>query len=393
MPRYYRKHLCDYRGWKLLVKGWPSGSSHLLPFGWPRGKLTLVPYGWAMGKSKFVSDVKLPALSILMWPGTVATIPSGWVLCNGSNGTPNLHNKHIIGAGGSFAKGSTGGGETFSVSAASGGSHTGTTFTGGGGTLVGGANKGAVSNGAHAHSLTASLGLPLSNLTRFIMSLDRKRIPFGAVCLSLRPSPLKGQAVHSDSVGKFFLGKTDGSVGSVGAADRTLSGTWSSAGSHQHTTGAGQSGEGSGYYDVSSGAHAPAWSGTLDQQPRHCWALPVLIGSSQFSFDKMVCYYNGLLSDLLGPWTLASDLIDTFIRGTDQSSLIGSLDGSNDDYSLSTSTTHSASHTHQGSSTAATITTGAVYHTTNTWSHSHPVTATVKVVPPYHALYQIICDL
>jgi microcystin-dependent protein len=35
---------------------------------------------------------------IMMWSGTVATIPSGWYLCNGSNSTPDLRNKFIIGA-------------------------------------------------------------------------------------------------------------------------------------------------------------------------------------------------------------------------------------------------------------------------------------------------------
>jgi microcystin-dependent protein len=35
---------------------------------------------------------------IMMWSGTIATIPSGWVLCNGSSGTPDLRNRFIIGA-------------------------------------------------------------------------------------------------------------------------------------------------------------------------------------------------------------------------------------------------------------------------------------------------------
>ena len=35
---------------------------------------------------------------IMMWSGTVATIPSGWLLCNGTSGTPDLRNKFIIGA-------------------------------------------------------------------------------------------------------------------------------------------------------------------------------------------------------------------------------------------------------------------------------------------------------
>jgi len=33
-----------------------------------------------------------------MWSGTIASIPSGWVLCNGSNNTPDLRNRFIIGA-------------------------------------------------------------------------------------------------------------------------------------------------------------------------------------------------------------------------------------------------------------------------------------------------------
>lgn len=35
---------------------------------------------------------------IMMWSGTVATIPSGWLLCDGTSGTPDLRNKFIIGA-------------------------------------------------------------------------------------------------------------------------------------------------------------------------------------------------------------------------------------------------------------------------------------------------------
>jgi len=31
-----------------------------------------------------------------MWSGTIATIPSGWALCNGSNGTPDLRNHFVI---------------------------------------------------------------------------------------------------------------------------------------------------------------------------------------------------------------------------------------------------------------------------------------------------------
>ncbi len=34
----------------------------------------------------------------MLWSGTIATIPSGFVLCNGSNSTPDLRNLFVVGA-------------------------------------------------------------------------------------------------------------------------------------------------------------------------------------------------------------------------------------------------------------------------------------------------------
>jgi len=54
----------------------------------------------------------IPLGSILMWKGT--TIPDGWSLCNGDNGTPNLSDKFILGKG-SKTIGSTGGSATVAL--------------------------------------------------------------------------------------------------------------------------------------------------------------------------------------------------------------------------------------------------------------------------------------
>ena len=54
-----------------------------------------------------------PVGGIIMWSG--ATVPSGWFLCDGNNGTPNLKDRFIIGSGGSFATGATGGSTTISA--------------------------------------------------------------------------------------------------------------------------------------------------------------------------------------------------------------------------------------------------------------------------------------
>ena len=46
---------------------------------------------------------------IMLWSGTVATIPTGWLLCNGSSGTPDLRNRFVVGAGSTYSVDATGG--------------------------------------------------------------------------------------------------------------------------------------------------------------------------------------------------------------------------------------------------------------------------------------------
>jgi len=71
---------------------------------------------------------------IMLWSGSTGTVPSGWALCNGANGTPNLRDRFIVGAGGSYAVNATGG----SANA----------------TLPSHSHSGATSNGgAHTHSV------------------------------------------------------------------------------------------------------------------------------------------------------------------------------------------------------------------------------------------------
>jgi microcystin-dependent protein len=46
---------------------------------------------------------------IIMWSGSIASIPSGWLLCDGSSGTPDLRNRFVVGAGSTYAVNATGG--------------------------------------------------------------------------------------------------------------------------------------------------------------------------------------------------------------------------------------------------------------------------------------------
>jgi hypothetical protein len=51
----------------------------------------------------------LPHGVIVMWNGTLDAIPDGWALCDGSNGTPDLRNRFVMGVGAAEYLGRTGG--------------------------------------------------------------------------------------------------------------------------------------------------------------------------------------------------------------------------------------------------------------------------------------------
>jgi len=51
----------------------------------------------------------IPSGLISLWSGSVGSIPSGWLLCNGSSGTPDLRDRFIVGAGSTYAVAATGG--------------------------------------------------------------------------------------------------------------------------------------------------------------------------------------------------------------------------------------------------------------------------------------------
>jgi len=46
---------------------------------------------------------------IMLWAGEVVDIPAGWTLCDGSNDTPDLRDKFIVGAGDAYNPGDEGG--------------------------------------------------------------------------------------------------------------------------------------------------------------------------------------------------------------------------------------------------------------------------------------------
>jgi len=74
------------------------------------------------GQINGISSV--PAGAILLWSGAVGAIPTGWVICDGTNSTPDLRDRFVVGAGSTYSVGATGGAATVTLSVAEMPSHT-----------------------------------------------------------------------------------------------------------------------------------------------------------------------------------------------------------------------------------------------------------------------------
>jgi microcystin-dependent protein len=73
--------------------------------------------GWRHARQRF----GVPSGTIVMWSGSIASIPSGWALCDGQTvsgtATPDLRNRFIVGAGNSYGVGATGGADQITLTA------------------------------------------------------------------------------------------------------------------------------------------------------------------------------------------------------------------------------------------------------------------------------------
>ena len=94
----------------------------------------------------------VPAGVILLWSGSIASIPSGWNLCDGTNGTPYLRNRFVVAAGDTYAVGATGGADSVTLDASQMPAHT-HTFSGSTNTT-----------GAHTHTVAAGNSSGGSNI-------------------------------------------------------------------------------------------------------------------------------------------------------------------------------------------------------------------------------------
>ena len=73
-------------------------------------------YNSSTGVMSFSAPSAFVQGMIILWSGNTGNIPTGFVLCDGNNGTPNLTDRFVVGAGAAYSPGATGGNDQQTLS-------------------------------------------------------------------------------------------------------------------------------------------------------------------------------------------------------------------------------------------------------------------------------------
>jgi len=129
---------------------------------------------------------------IIIWSGSVASIPAGWLLCNGSSSTPDLRDRFVVGAGSTYAVGATGGSATASLPSHT---HTATvtdpghnhTTTAAAGAFSGNSGTGVfIGNDANAVTGTRVTSITVANSTEGVSPTNANLPPYYALCYIMK---------------------------------------------------------------------------------------------------------------------------------------------------------------------------------------------------------------
>ena len=142
--------------------------------------------------------VVMPSGGIILWSGSVATIPSGWYLCNGQTvgalTTPDLRDKFIVGAGSTYAVAATGGSANAIVVSHthtatvtdSGHNHTFTSPTSYLEAAVGGSGNNPLGPSTTGTTGTATTGITVGISTTGSSATDANLPPYYALCYIMK---------------------------------------------------------------------------------------------------------------------------------------------------------------------------------------------------------------
>lgn len=133
----------------------------------------------------------VPTGGIILWSGSVASIPSGWLLCNGAYSTPNLTDRFILGAGNLYAPAAAGGSTDAIVV-----SHTHTTTVTDPGHLhtysrsatssSAGAGSNLLASNTTDNTSTASTGISVTNASTGVSGVNANMPPYYALCYIIK---------------------------------------------------------------------------------------------------------------------------------------------------------------------------------------------------------------
>jgi microcystin-dependent protein len=133
---------------------------------------------------------------IMLWSGSTGTIPSGWVICDGNNSTPDLRNRFVVGAGDTYSVDATGGSANATLVSHT---HTATSsvtdpghahtinltgFTGGGATALGAQN--VVGNTQPTTTVTTGISVSTSLSTEGSSATNANLPPYYALAYIMK---------------------------------------------------------------------------------------------------------------------------------------------------------------------------------------------------------------
>jgi len=192
-------------------------------------------------QSAWVSMCPEPRGIIVMWSGTLANIPSGYALCDGSLGTPDLRDRFILSVNTAENPGGTGGAHSVTLTTAQlpahthagttnsdgGHTHTASTASAGAHTHTGTTNSG----GSHTHDMTHGHSINDPGHTHSVRGSDS--FSGGGNTFETDDSSSEQPVTSSSNTTGISVNTFSGNTGSGGTHTHTF--TSDSGGSHTHT--------------------------------------------------------------------------------------------------------------------------------------------------------------
>ena len=204
--------------------------------------------------------VSIPAGVIVMWSGSIVSIPSGWVICDGLNSTPDLRDRFIVGAGSTYAVAATGGASNVTLATTQIPSHT-HSFSANATTGGGGAHTPAGSvDGGGAHT-------PAGNISN--------------AGNHTHTGSTSNTGAHTHTLTKYFAWGYQNVPGGSSEYNGAVNNTTSSAGAHSHNfTTAGGGAHGHNFTGTAVGNHTHTFTGTAVGNHTHSVAVSGTSGAT-----------------------------------------------------------------------------------------------------------------